>query len=173
MSLLVWSSTVYPLESQMNNALARRVQQAAAHYGYKGPLEPGMVHLIAEEGFSVGNYDDDVGINTQGVGQTAENIGENFFTETYPKYVARAAKKVKGFSNMPEDLQNAVLSAVYRGDLGPKTAKLLEKGEFKAAAKEYLNHKEYKERKKKDPNDGVVKRMERNRDAMLKYAGDK
>jgi len=107
------------------------------------------------------------------VGATEENIGRNFFTETYPKYVQRASEKVKGFANMPEDLQNAVLSAVYRGDLGPKTAKLLSKGEFKAAAKEYLNHKEYKERKKKDPEDGVVKRMERNRDAMLKYAGDK
>jgi GH24 family phage-related lysozyme (muramidase) len=173
LSLLVLSSIAYPSEGKMNNALAQRVQQAAAYYGYKGPLDPGMVHLIAEEGFSAGNYDDDVGIDTQGVGQTAENIGENFFTETYPKYVARAARRVKGFSNMPEDLQNAVLSAVYRGDLGPKTAKLLEKGEFKAAAKEYLNHKGYKERKKKNPDDGVVKRMERNRDTILKYAGDK
>lgn len=156
----------------MNNALADRVKQAAAHYGYKGPLEPGMVHLIAEEGFVPGDYEDDVGITTQGVGATAENMGKNFFTETYPKYINRAAKAVKGFTSMPEDLQNAVLSAVYRGDLGPKTAKLLEKGKFKAAAKEYLDHKEYKERKKKDPEDGVVKRMERNRDVMLKYAGD-
>lgn len=157
----------------MNSALAQRVKQAAAHYGYKGPLEPGMIHLIEEEGFVAGNYDDDVGVDTQGVGQTEENIGQNFFTETYPKYVARAAEKVKGFVNMPQDLQNAVLSAVYRGDLGPDTAKLLSKGEFKAAAEEYLDHEEYKKRKKKNPNDGVVKRMERNRDVMLKYAGEK
>jgi len=71
---------------------------------------------------------------------------------------------------MPQDLKNAVLSAVYRGDLGPKTAKLLSKGQYAAAAEEYLNHAEYKKRKKKNPDDGVVKRMERNAAVMRKYA---
>lgn len=153
----------------MNSDLAKRVQAAADHYGYKGPLEPGMVHLIEEEGFVPGEYEDDVGISTEGVGATAENKGKNFFTETYPKYMARAAKKVKGFGAFPEPLQNAVLSAVYRGDLGPKTAELLSKGEFDKAADEYLDHKEYKERKKKNPEDGVVKRMERNAEVMRQY----
>lgn len=153
----------------MNSELAKRVQAAADHYGYKGPLEPGMVHLLEEEGFVAGEYDDDVGISTEGVGMTGENKGKNFFTETYPKYMARAAKKVKGFGAFPEDLQNAVLSAVYRGDLGPKTAELLSKGEFDAAADEYLDHKEYKKRKEKNPEDGVVKRMERNAEVMRKH----
>ena len=39
--------------------------------------------------------------------------------------------------------------------------KLLQKGENIKAANEYLDHKEYKLRKKKG-RDGVVKRMERN-----------
>lgn len=154
----------------MNSALANRVKQAAQHYNYSGPLEPGMVHLLEEEGFVGGTYDDDVGIETQGVGQTSENMGKNFFTETYPKYVARAQKKVKGYESLSPELQNAVLSGVYRGDLGAKTAKLLSEGKFGAAAKEYLNHKEYKERKKKDPEDGVVLRMERNAEAMKREA---
>lgn len=153
----------------MKTESANRVKAAADYYGYKGPLEPGMLHLIEEEGFVAGEYEDDVGISTEGVGSTGENKGKNFFTEIYPKYMARAAKKVKGFTEMPEDLQNAVLSAVYRGDLGPKTAELLSKGEYDAAADEYLNHKEYKERKKKDPEDGVVKRMERNAEAMRRH----
>lgn len=157
----------------MKTEIANRVKAAADHYGYKGPLEPGMVHLIEEEGFVAGEYEDDVGISTEGVGATKENKGKNFFTEIYPKYMARAAKKVRGFTEMPEDLQNAVLSAVYRGDLGPDTAKLLSKGEFDAAADEYLNHEEYKERKAKDPEDGVVKRMERNAEVMRAHGESK
>lgn len=148
----------------MNSALSQRVQAAAAHYGYEGPLEPGMVKIIEEEGFESGEYEDDVGVLTQGVGQTAENKGKNFFTETYPKYLERAAKKVKGLTTMPEQVQGAVLSAVYRGDLGPKAAKLLSEKRYKEAAEEYLDNAEYKKRKKKDPEDGVVLRMQRNAD---------
>ncbi len=146
----------------MNSALASRVKQAADHYGYSGPLEPGMVKLIEEEGFSAEEYKDDVGVSTQGVGQTGENAGKNFFTETYPKYVKRAQSKVKTFAQHPEGVQSAIISAVYRGDLGPKTVKLLDNKEYEAAAEEYLNHDEYKKRKKKNPKDGVVKRMEAN-----------
>lgn len=156
----------------MKTESANRIKAAADYYEYSGPLEPGMIHLIEEEGFVAGEYKDDVGVSTEGVGATAENKGQNFFTETYPKYMARAAKKVKGFTEMPEDLQNAVLSAVYRGDLGPKTAKLLSEGDYAAAADEYLDHAEYKKRKKKDPDDGVVKRMERNAAVFKNYGSE-
>ena len=156
----------------MNSVLAKRVNEAAQHYGYKGPLDPGMIHLIEEEGFVPEEYKDDVGVPTEGVGATEENKGKNFFTEIFPKYEARAARKVKGYTNLPQELKNAVLSAVYRGDLGPKTAKLLSKGEYAAAAEEYLNHAEYKKRKKKDLNDGVVQRMERNAAVMRKYGAE-
>jgi GH24 family phage-related lysozyme (muramidase) len=154
----------------MNSILAKQINEAANYYNYKGPLEPGMIHLIEEEGFVPEVYEDDVGVKTEGVGATAENKGKNFFTEVYPKYEERAARKVKGYTTMPQDLKNAILSAVYRGDLGPKTAKLLSKGQYAAAAEEYLDHKEYKERKEKNPDDGVVKRMERNAAVMRKYA---
>lgn len=150
----------------MNAALAKRVKEAAAYYGYTGPIEPGMIHLLAEEGFSATEYDDDVGVATSGVGQTGENEGKNFFTETYPKYVSRTAEKVRGYHDMPENVQNALLSAVYRGDLGPKAAALLNKGEYAAASEEYLNHEGFKKRQKKDPEDGVVARMKRNAEAM-------
>jgi len=160
----------------MNSILAKQINEAAKYYNYKGPLEPGMIHLIEEEGFVPEVYKDDrdtVGkkpVETEGVGATAENKGKNFFTEVYPKYEERAARKVKGYTTMPQDLKNAVLSAVYRGDLGPKTAKLLSKGQYAAAAEEYLDHAEYKKRKEKNPDDGVVKRMERNAAVMRKYA---
>lgn len=154
--------------SRMNDPVAA----AARYYGYRGIIEPGMAHLIREEGFVPGEYADDVGIPTEGVGQTAENMGANFFTETYPKYETRARKKVKNYDKLPEETKNAVLSAVYRGDLGPKAAKLIEQGKFEAAAKEYLNHKEYKQRKRDNPEDGVVKRMERNAEAIRRADGE-
>lgn len=150
--------------------LSEAVKGALEHYGYDGPLESGMVHLINEEGFVPGQYADDTGVITEGVGATAENIGKNFFTEIYPKFVQKATAKVEGFRDMPEELQNAILSAVYRGDLGDKTAELLSNGDYAGAAVEYLDHQEYRQRKAADPNDGVVKRMERNRDVMEKYA---
>lgn len=149
-----------------NTPLARRVKAAMDHYGYNGPLESGMIHLIDEEGFVPTTYKDDVGVDTEGVGATGENMGLCFFTEIYPKYVQRSARAVKDYKSMPQELQNAVLSAVYRGDLGPKTAALLSEGRYEAAAEEYLNHAEYRRRKAANPNDGVVKRMERNAAAM-------
>ena len=42
-----------------------------------------------------------------------------------------------------------------------KWVSLLKQGKNKAAANEYLDHKEYKKRKSRG-RDGVVKRMERN-----------
>jgi len=62
------------------------------------------------------------------------------------------------------DQQAAVLLDIsYRGDLLPDMdwVELLQKGENVKAANKYLDHQEYKKRKKRG-RDGVVKRMERN-----------
>ena len=66
--------------------------------------------------------------------------------------------------NNLSDQQAAVLLDIsYRGDLlpGMDWVGLLQKGENVKAANKYLDHKEYKKRKKRG-RDGVVKRMERN-----------
>jgi GH24 family phage-related lysozyme (muramidase) len=141
------------------------VNAAAKYYGQK-IIDPAAAHLIREEGFVPGVYKDDKGIDTEGVGLTKEFIGKNFFTEVMPVFEARAREKVKGYDSLPDEPKAAILSAVYRGDLGPKTAELLNAGKPQQAAKEYLNHKEYRMRKKKNPDDGVVKRMERNAEAI-------
>ena len=64
---------------------------------------------------------------------------------------------------MNEDQVAVLVDISYRGDLLPKMqwVDLIKKGKYKAAATEYLDHKEYKKRKAKG-RDGVVKRMERN-----------
>ena len=59
--------------------------------------------------------------------------------------------------------QAVLVDISYRGDLLPDMdwVKLLQQGKNREAANEYLDHEEYKNRKKKG-SDGVVKRMERN-----------
>lgn len=51
-----------------------------------------------------------------------------------------ASNKIDNFSSLPMYVKNAVINALYRGDLGPKTIKLINTGNWGAAAKEYLNH---------------------------------
>ena len=55
-----------------------------------------------------------------------------------------ASKKISGFSSFPQYIKNAIINALYRGDLGPKTIGLINKGNWKAASEEYLNHKNAK-----------------------------
>jgi hypothetical protein len=69
-----------------------------------------------------------------------------------------AKSHIKGFDQMPLTVRIAVINALYRGDLGPKTMALLASHDFSGAAREYLNHQEYKS----TSNRGVKKRMEWN-----------
>jgi hypothetical protein len=69
-----------------------------------------------------------------------------------------AKSHIKNFDTLPLTVRIAVLNALYRGDMGPKTMKLLNQNKFADAAKEYLNHREYRS----TSNRGVKKRMEWN-----------
>ena len=151
------------------------VNQAAQYYGQK-IIDPIAAHIIQEEGFVPGVYDDSKGIPTEGVGLTGEFVGKNFFTEVMPVFHQRASKAVKGYNTLPDEGKSAVLSAVYRGDLGPKTAKLLSAGKYEAAAKEYLNHAEYRQGKGKKATSAqraISERMERNAQVFKSLAGDR
>lgn len=146
------------------------VKAAAQHFGFRGPIDPVAQRVIEEEGFVPEVYKDDVGVETFGVGQTGEYMSKNFFTEVFPQKERELKKKLKNYDKMPEEVKAAAMSAHYRGDLGPKTVKLLNAGKFEEAAREYLNHKEYRQRKAKDEGDGVVHRMERNARAFWNAA---
>ena len=129
-------------------------------------------------------YPDDTGIYTIGIGhkigdgsKAAKNkwikrhghsitpqFAEQLFDNQLNYHLDRV-KEIFGLTfNDFTDGQAAVLVDIsYRGDLLPSMdwVELLQKGENIEAANEYLDHKEYKKRKKKG-RDGVVKRMERN-----------
>lgn len=146
------------------------VQAAAKYYGQK-LIDPIAAHIIEDEGFVPGVYQDTKGIPTEGVGLTGGFIGKNFFTEVLPVFEKRARSIIPSYSSQPLPVQKAVMSAVYRGDLGPRTARLIEKKEYQKAAKEYLNHQEYRKLKRKNPDHGVVKRMERNAE-LIRQGGN-
>jgi hypothetical protein len=86
-----------------------------------------------------------------------------------PKYEQRARSRVKTFDRHPLEVRKAILSGVYRGDIPPNsnTAKALDAFNYRQAAKEFLDHKEYRKRKRQDPNDGVVQRMQRIAETFL------
>jgi GH24 family phage-related lysozyme (muramidase) len=82
---------------------------------------------------------------------------------------ASARSKIKDFDKLPTDVQNAIIDGFFRGDLSasPKTLKLMNQGDFLAAAKEYLRHDEYEAAKA--AKTGVAVRMKRNADVFEAY----
>jgi len=69
-----------------------------------------------------------------------------------------AQSKMKNFDGMPLTVKIAVINALFRGDMGPKTMDLLSQNKFAQAAREYINHREYRT----TGNTGVKKRMDWN-----------
>lgn len=76
------------------------------------------------------------------------------------EHIDRAKKKIGPgvYDKLPANVQTAVVTAVYRGDLGPKTATLIRNGEWKKVSTEYLNHGGYKNAKKNNMM-GIRRRM--------------
>lgn len=148
------------------------VKAAQQYYG-EPVIDPIAEHIIQEEGFVPGIYKDTKGIDTEGVGLTAGNIGKNFFTEVMPKYVKRAMAIDPTYVKLPEETKKALVSMVYRGDIkaSHKTAKYIKAGEYEKAAKEYLDHDDYRNSKAKNVAagkrvHGVQYRMEANAAAL-------
>ena len=78
-------------------------------------------------------------------------------------------EKSIGFDGFPKYVRSAILNALYRGDLGPKTISLINQGKWSKVKAEYLNHDNYK-----NPGryPGVRTRMQENGNAFEKYANE-
>lgn len=76
-----------------------------------------------------------------------------------------AARLVDSYQSLPVNVRQALINAVYRGELHStdKTVKLMNVGKWKAAADEYINRSDYKS------NSGVRKRMDWNREQFLSF----
>lgn len=90
-------------------------------------------------------------------------------TKGIAEHEHKAMQLVPKFNTYPKYVRAAILNAIYRGDLGPNTRKLINQGKWKEASIEYLKHPNYT-----NPGKfvGVVKRMKSNSVAFDKYASE-
>jgi GH24 family phage-related lysozyme (muramidase) len=89
--------------------------------------------------------------------------------------LADARRIVPTFDSLKQETKNAIVDALYRGDLGPNTIKLINAGKWKEAALEYLNHAEFKKIKEAVEKGGtngfsIFWRMNRNSAALSAQA---
>lgn len=75
----------------------------------------------------------------------------------------KAARLVPDYKKLPVNVRQGLINAAYRGEIKSKhnTIKLMNAGKWSAAAKEYLNHAEYRN------NPGVRNRMDWNQKQFL------
>jgi GH24 family phage-related lysozyme (muramidase) len=76
-----------------------------------------------------------------------------------------ASNKISDFESLPQYVKNGVVNGFYRGDIGPKTIKLMNSGNWGAVAKEYLNHQNAR-----SGPEQIQRRMKTNALAFAKYA---
>ena len=146
----------------------------------KGLPTIGIGHLITKDSPNIfrklfGNKVDIKG-TLSGRKPMSDSMMLKLFQTDVQKKIDTAQRLVPAFDTYPQYVKNAIVDGLYRGDLGPKTRGFINSGDFKAAAKEYLNHNDYRKSvasNKAGKPHGVKGRMERNRDAFLKYSGDK
>ena len=120
-----------------------------------------------------------VGFGTTPLSSTGFNVE---IGQRVPLYVADMAldqeieeklkvvnKHIPVFNSLPKELRIPMLSSFYRGGLSgsPKTIKKINEGDFKGAAKEFLNNAEY--RKSKEEGTGVHLRMEELANVLSEY----
>ena len=80
----------------------------------------------------------------------------------------KAAVLVPTFTSLPDSVKQALTNAAYRGEIKSthKTVQLMNQGNWKAAADEYLNNAEYKQTK----SDSIRNRMNWNYEQFLKLS---
>jgi GH24 family phage-related lysozyme (muramidase) len=123
------------------------------------PLSLLEKRVVEEEGYATGKYEDTKGIITNGVGQTGDYMGMSF-DETFQAHLKEAKRLVPAFDSFPEEVQAELVQAAYRGDLGgsPTALKKLNAGDYEGFATDFLDHKEYKDKK---TSSGIKRRLEK------------
>jgi len=76
-----------------------------------------------------------------------------------------ASKLIPDYNSFDKNTKNAIVNALYRGDLGQKTIKLINAKDWKKAAAEYFNHSNAK-----SGPDQVKRRMKTNAALLYKNA---
>jgi len=95
------------------------------------------------------------------------SAAEQLLTKGIKEHEAKAIRLIPKYKRYPKYVQEAILNAIYRGDLGPNTIETINKGQWSKVSAMYLQHPNYT-----NPGElrGVVTRMKSNADAFDKYA---
>jgi len=162
------------------NYIAKYVKE---HEGFRnrvyddgvGNLTIGVGHLITPKSRQIFDdlFGDSVDYDNIIAGRDALSDKQvlKLFKHDLKEHIERARRLIGDFDEYPDYMQAALVDAVYRGDLGPRTRSLLNQGKYREAAVEYLNHNQYRNARELGIP-GIITRMNKNRDAMLKYAGN-
>lgn len=140
-------------------------------------LVSGLTDLLKEEeGKVLTAYKPDPSeeFNTIGYGHYSSSVkegdkitdkeAEDLLQKDIKDRLPQIRKAIPKFDQLPENAKKALFSSWFRGSLpgSPRTIALINEGNYKEAAKEFLNNQEYRDRKSgKRGGLGVVKRMER------------
>jgi len=156
------SSSTVPPQQKENRTIFHGQHAITKALEYYPNLTKGQMELIAWEGFSTKPYKDTKGYLTNGVGQTGEYLNTPF-TDVYQTFEDKLRKAIPKYDTFSPDLKSALVVGKYRGDLGDQTINLLNRGKFKEASREFLDHKEYqrmlKNRNYRLQNQQVFNRM--------------
>lgn len=165
-----------PLASSSGNTLYGQKAIDAVE-ALEGPLSPEQREIVIEEGYVPAVYLDTKGIPTYGVGQTGDYMHKGF-KESFAAHEDKVREEIDDYDNLPSYMKAALNSAAYRGDLVSKSGnslewtKLFNQGKYQEAAAEFMDHEEYKKLLKTDPNNGIVRRLEKIAESIAEYDYD-
>lgn len=132
-------------------------------------LTDAEAHIAGLEGYSFSPYLDTKNVLTSGFGQTGQYLRMPL-DKVVGIFEDKTRQIVPEYDNLPRDLSLRLFDSTYRGGLSgsPKTLKLINSGNWDAAADEFLNNEEFTEAVAS--GSGVAKRMQSTSDAMRNYA---
>jgi len=130
--------------------------------------------VVELEGFVDGFYRDTKNILTYGTGQT-EKYFNSGFKEAFKAHEDETKNLIPNYLNLNEDVQAELVQLAYRGDLqqSPRFRTLFNKGKYKEASQELLNHNEYNKLLIDNPNSGIIKRLNEAQDIFFNLGQNK
>lgn len=122
------------------------------------PLSYAERLVVHAEGFVDGCYADTKGILTCGVGYTGP-YKDMTFTSVFNAHLWLTKSLIDNYDSYSRDLRAQLVVAAYRGDLqqAKKTVELINQGDLRGAAREYLDNEEYRT----TPHASIRQRLER------------
>lgn len=135
--------------------------------GHGHNLESGQSAKRFKEAF--GDQSEAIRSHVMSGGKMSEEHVSKLFDADYNHHLERTIKLIPNLHEHPADVQAALVSGVFRGHVtdSPTFRKHFNNGNYQAAANEFLNRSEYRD---KGTARGVITRLERDHKIYSDYA---